>query len=481
MMSAFEIARPEIFLLIAACVVLLLDLFVGKNARVVTYLATQASLLTTALLIYSSSFNQEMKVVGLDRMYVLDELAGFLKISIVGFAMLSFIYARKYLRDQNLWRGEFFVLGMTSVLGMLIMSSGYNLLVLYLGLEVLSLSMYALVALHRDNGKAIEAAMKYFILGAVGSGMLLYGMSLLYGISGGLGVDHLSTFFNAQPANDVKVLFALTFIVAGLAFKLGAVPFHMWLPDVYQGAPTAVTLFLGSAPKVAAFALVMRILAEGLGSVEESWSQMLMVLGLLSIIVGNLFAVAQHNMKRMLAYSTISHMGFIIMGVITSSHIGYSAAMFYVVTYALMSAAAFALLILLSRTGYEAETLDDLKGLNERSPWLAFLVMLMMLSMMGFPLTVGFYSKLAVIQAVVGKELVWPAVIMVVMSVVGAFYYLRVLKLMYFEKPADNTTIDVGIDFYGVLSVNSLLLLGLGVFPGGLMALCSAVLSASQL
>lgn len=482
-MSAFLIAGPEVFLLAALCVVLLLDIFIGKDSRVVTYLAAQASLLTTALLVYSSFFNRPDKTVGLEGMYMVDQMAGVLKIGILVMASLAFAYARKYLRDHDIWRGEFFVLSLSAVLGMLIMVSGYHLLALYLGLELLSLSMYALVAIRRDDVQATEAAMKYFLLGAVASGLLLYGMSMLYGLSGELGLAGLREYFVAQQdlQSNLPLLFALTFIVAGLAFKFGAVPFHMWVPDVYQGAPTAVTLFLGGAPKIAAFALAIRLLGEGLEPAQHAWSQMLMVLALLSIVVGNLVAIAQTNLKRMFAYSTIAHMGFVLMGLLVGDHNGYSAAMFYVLLYALMSAGGFAILIMLGRRGHEAVHLDDLKGLNERHPWTAFMMLLILFSMAGIPPTAGFYAKLAVIDAVVGADLLWAAVVMVVMSVVGAFYYLRAIKMMYFDSPEDKQSLEADMDVHVLVSANGLSMLLLGIFPGVLMGICDMALLASRL
>lgn len=482
-MAAFEIARPEIFLLAALCVVLLLDLFLGKESRVITYLAAQASLMTTILLVYSSFFNRADKTVGLEGMYVVDEMAGILKIAILLVSILAFACARKYLRDQDMWRGEFFVLGMTAILGMLIMVSGYHLLVLYLGLELLSLSLYALVAMRRDDAQATEAAMKYFVLGAVASGFLLYGMSMLYGVSGSLEINNLREYFSSQTdiVSNVPLLFALTFIVAGLAFKLGLVPFHMWLPDVYQGTPTAVTLFLSSAPKVAAFALVIRLMVEALGPAEAAWSQMFMLLALLSIALGNILALAQTNIKRLLAYSAISHMGFMLMGIVMNSHIGYSASMFYVLLYSLMSAGAFAMLILLGRKGYEVVNLEDLKGLSGRNSWFALMFLLILFSMAGIPPTAGFYAKFAVIEAVVQGGFVWAAVFMVVMSVVGAFYYLRIIKIMYFDKPQEQPPIEADMDIRVLVSANGLLMILLGIFPGILMSVCDLALVASRL
>ena len=367
MMMNIAIAMPEIFLLSTICLILLIDLFLRDDGRMITYLLTQVALLATALLVLTTMGSD--KVLGLNDMYVRDDLGGLLKISILLLTSISFVYARKYLREQGLWKSEFFILALFSVLGMLVMASANNLLLVYLGLELLALSMYALVAFSRDDSRATEAAMKYFVLGAIASGMLLYGMSILYGITGGkLELHAIAAYVAANPVlQNIPLLFALVFIVGGIAFKFGAVPFHMWVPDVYQGAPTAVTLFLGSVPKVAAFAMLIRVLAESLGAAQPGWSQLLLLLGLFSVFLGNLLAIAQFNLKRMFAYSTISHMGFILLAAMTGTMEGYSAGLFYTITYALTAAGGFAILILLSRQGLDAETLDDLRGLNDGS------------------------------------------------------------------------------------------------------------------
>ncbi|MEZ5538227.1 MAG: NADH-quinone oxidoreductase subunit NuoN [Thiolinea sp.] len=482
-MSAFSIAWPEVFLLVALCLILLLDLWVAKESPILTYLATQVALWTTVLMVYGNTFSRDTKITGLGGMYVVDEVGGVLKISILLVSSLSFAYARKYLREQGMWRGEFFVLGLSGILGMLIMVSGYNLLVLYLGLELLALSMYALIAMQRDNARATEAAMKYFVLGAIASGLLLYGMSMLYGMSGSLNLAALHGYLQSQAGlhTNLLFLFSLTFIVAGVAFKFGAVPFHMWVPDVYQGAPTAVTLFLGSAPKIAGLALLIRLLAEGLDAGQSSWAQMLMVLGVLSVILGNLIAIAQTSLKRMFAYSTIAHMGFILLGVLSGSNEGYSSAIFYAIIYALMSAGGFAILILLGNRSTDPDALDSLRGLNERHPWYAFIMLLLLFSMAGIPPTAGFYAKLAIIKVVMGQGYLLVALIMVLMSVIGAFYYLRAIKLMYFDEPLDATPISAEIDFKVLFSVNGLAMVILGVFPGVLMGICAAAVAVSEL
>ena len=482
-MLAFSLAAPEVLLLIALCVVLLLDSFLAKNeAPLIAYLAAQLSLWATALMVYSLTFSRAEKVVGLERMYIVDEIGGVLKIAILVITSVGFVYARKYLREHQMWRGEFYVLGLSSVLGMLIMVSGYNLLSLYLGVELLSLSMYALVAFRRDDPRASEAAMKYFVLGAVASGLLLYGMSMLYGLSGTLSLDGLKDYFTAQGMeNHVMLIFALSFLVAGLAFKLGVVPFHMWLPDVYQGAPTAVTLLLSSAPKIATLALLIRILVDGLSPALASWSQLLMVFGLLSVVLGNIVAIAQTSLKRMLAYSAISHMGFILLAVLTGTEGGYSAALFYSIIYALMSSGAFAILILLGNHHADPDHLDCLRGLNQRSPWFALLMLIILFSMAGIPPTAGFYAKLAVIDAIMAEGYWIAAIVLVVMSVIGAYYYLRAIKLMYFDEPEESLPIVAGLDFKVTLGLNSLSMIILGMFPGLLMAVCASAVKASQL
>jgi NADH-quinone oxidoreductase subunit N len=364
---------------------------------------------------------------------------------------------------------------------MMIMISANHLLTLYLGLELMSLALYSLVALARESPVATEAAMKYFVLGALASGLLLYGMSMIYGVAGTLEITRVAEAVQARGAKDVVLVFGLVFIVAGIGFKLGAVPFHMWLPDVYQGAPTAVTLFIGSAPKLAAFAFIMRLLAQGLGNehLVQEWQQMLTVMAMLSLAIGNITAIVQTNLKRMLAYSTIGHTGFLLLGILAGDLIGYSAAMFYVVVYVLMSLGSFGMIMVLSRSGFEAENLEDFKGLNQRSPWYAFLMMLLMFSMAGVPPTVGFYAKLAVLQAVVNIGYVWLAVFAVVLSLIGAFYYLRIVKLMYFDAPEDTAPIEPRGDVWLLMSANGLAMLVFGIFPGPLMTRCIEAIQAS--
>ncbi len=471
----FAPAMPEIFVVTMACLVLVLDLFMGDEERTAAYVAAQLTLvgaIVITLLTFSDS-----TVLTFSGTFVRDPMADVLKLAILVVTFGAFVYSRDYLRERDLLKGEFFVLALFGVLGMMIMVSARSLLTVYLGLETLSLSLYAMVAFSRDDRNATEAAMKYFVLGAIASGMLLYGMSMLYGATGSLDIGVISEAVAATPADRSLVLvFGLAFIIVGLAFKLGAVPFHMWVPDVYQGAPTPVTLYVGSAPKIAAFAMFMRLLVDGLEGLHADWQQMLIILSVLSMAIGNIVAIAQTNIKRMLAYSTIAHVGFILLGILAGTAEGYAAAMFYTLVYALTAACAFGMVILLSRAGFEADQLEDFKGLGRRSPWFAFVMLLAMFSMAGVPPTVGFYAKLSVLRAVIDVDLTWLAAVAVGFSVIGAFYYLRVVKLTYFDELLDRSELRYSSDMNWTLSVNGLLILGLGLFPGGLMALCLAVM-----
>ncbi|MGE0559737.1 MAG: NADH-quinone oxidoreductase subunit NuoN [Burkholderiales bacterium] len=472
-------AYPELFLLVMACAILLADLFISDDNRIFTYGLTQFTLAGCALLTFFTG-NAD-PVYTFNGMFVDDLMADVLKLLTCIAVITMLVYARAYAAVRGLFRGEFFTLVLFATLGMMVMISANHLLTLYLGLELLSLSLYALVALQRDSAQSTEAAMKYFVLGALASGMLLYGMSMLYGATGTLEITELAQLSGDGVRTQAVLVFGLVFIVAGLGFKLGAVPFHMWVPDVYQGAPTAVTLFIGSAPKFAAFAIVMRLLAQGLGAdaLVDEWRQMLLIMAVLSLAIGNLTAIMQTNLKRMLAYSTISHMGFLLLGVLSGTLDGYGAAMFYVVVYVLMTLGAFGIILLLTRDGFEAENLDDYKGLNQRNPWYAFLMLLLMFSMAGVPPMVGFYAKLSVLQAVVQIGL-WPvAVVAVVFSLIGAYYYLRIVKLMYFDAPRDDAPVSASGDVRTLLSVNGLAMIVLGIAPQPLMALCIGAISAS--
>jgi NADH-quinone oxidoreductase subunit N len=472
-------AYPELFLLVMACVILIADLFISDDNRIFTYGLTQFTLAGCAVLTFFTG-NAE-PVYAFSGMFVDDLMADALKLLTCLAVITILVYARAYTAVRGMFRGEFFALALFATLGMMVMISANHLLTLYLGLELLSLSLYAMVALQRDSVQATEAAMKYFVLGALASGMLLYGMSMLYGATGTLEITELAQLSAEGVRAQAVLVFGLVFIVAGLGFKLGAVPFHMWVPDVYQGAPTAVTLFIGSAPKFAAFAIVMRLLAQALGAdvLVGEWQQMLLIMAVLSLAIGNLAAIMQANLKRMLAYSTISHMGFVLLGVLSGTIDGYGAGMFYVVVYVLMTLGAFGIILLLSRDGFEAENLDDYKGLNQRSPWYAFLMLLLMFSMAGIPPTVGFYAKLTVLQAVVQIGWWWAAVIAVVFSLIGAFYYLRIVKLMYFDVPQDSAPVTASGDVRALLSVNGLAMLLLGIAPQPLMVLCIEAVRAS--
>jgi NADH-quinone oxidoreductase subunit N len=475
-------AYPELFLLVAVCVILVADLFVSDARRVVTYVLTQAALIGCFLITYVTAAVEP--VTTFSGMFVDDLMADVLKLLIYIGVMVILVYSRPYLAARGMFRGEFFALVLFATLGMMVMISANHLLTLYLGLELLTLSLYAMVALQRDSAVATEAAMKYFVLGALASGMLLYGMSMLYGATGTLGIPQLAEIILGGGAPDVVLVFALVFVVAGLGFKLGAVPFHMWVPDVYHGAPTAVTVFIGSAPKLAAFAFIMRLLVQGLGAEQllAEWQDMLILMAALSLAIGNVTAIAQTNLKRMLAYSTIGHMGFLLLGILSGDVIGYGAGMFYVVVYMLMNLGAFGMILLLSRAGFEAENLDDFKGLNQRSPWYAFLMLLLMFSMAGVPPTVGFYAKLSVLQAVINVGAWWSiplAVFAVLFSLVGAYYYLRLVRLMYFDAPVDTAPLAPRMDVRVLLSLNGLFMLVFGIFPERLMWLCSYSIQVS--
>ncbi len=464
-------AAAEIAVAGAACLILLFDVLAGARVRHVSFLLTIAALAAAA---WASAWAAPAEAtVVLFGHYVADPMGTVLKFFAYGAAALSLLYSRDYLERRGLLRGEFLVLALFAVLGIQVIVSAGSLLSLYLGIEIMSLSLYAMIAFDRDDGVSAEAAMKYFVLGAIASGSLLYGISILYGITGSLLLDGVATALGAGQGGGVGLLFGLAFVVVGVAFKFGAVPFHMWLPDVYHGAPTAVTLFVGSAPKIASFALAMRLLAEGLGGALAAWQDMLVVLAALSMAIGNVVAIAQSNIKRMLAYSTISHVGFILLGVLAGNAQGYEAAMFYTLTYVIMTTAAFGIVLLLSRKGFEADALDDYKGLNRRHPWFAFVMLLVMFGMAGVPPTVGFWAKVQVISAVLDIGMTWLAALAVLLSVVGAYYYLRIVRLMYFDEPESDQALAAGGAFRLVLSLNGLAILALGLFPGLLLALCA--------
>ena len=473
---------PEIALLAMACVVALVDLWFGDARRLPTYVLAQLSLAGVAAL-QLGYFNQGFTLYAMQRMVVADPMGHLLGLFSTIAVMVSLVYARPYAEKRDMLKGELFTLSMFSLLGLLVMVGANNFLVIYLGLELMSLSLYALVAMRRDDIGATEAGMKYFVLGALASGFLLYGLSMMYGATGSLEIGEVFKAIGTGQINRAVLSLGLVFVVAGLAFKLGAVPFHMWVPDIYQGSPTAITLLVGAAPKLAAFAITIRLLVEGMLGLAVDWQQMLILLSVGSMLLGNIAAIAQTNIKRMLAYSTIGQIGFMLLGLTPgvvngntlSAGNGYSSALFYVVVDALTTLGTFGIIILLSRQGHEAEHIDDFKGLARRSPWFAAVMAIFMFSLAGIPPTVGFYAKLAVLQSVVSTNIggyIWLAVIAVVLSLIGAFYYLRVVKVMDFDEPVDLHPLEARFDVRALLSVNGLAVLLLGILPGGLMALC---------
>lgn len=472
-MHDIALAMPEIFLLGMTCLILVVDLFLPERWRGLTYWLTLGTLAGAAVL--TANLLDTPRTLIFFGMIVSDGLAHMLKLAAYLATAVVFIYSRDYLRLRGLFKGEYFVLGLFGLLGIMIMVSAHSFLTLYLGLELLSLSLYALVAFDRESRVASESAIKYFVLGATASALLLYGMSILYGITGSL---EIATVRAALAAGEpgVGMILGLGCVLAGLCFKFGAVPFHMWVPDVYHGAPTSVTLYLGSVPKLAALALFIRLLAGGLQPLHGVWEQILIVIAVLSMGIGAFVAIVQSNMKRLLAYSTIGHVGYILLGILAGTPEGYQAALYYTVVYVLMATAGFGMVILLSREGFEADRLDDFRGLNQRSPWYAAMMMLVMFAMAGVPPLVGFYAKLEVLWAVLGAGHVWLAVLAMAFAIVSAYYYLRVVKLMYFDNPEDSAPIQANAGMHVVLSANGLALLVLGVFPAGLMALCASVI-----
>jgi NADH-quinone oxidoreductase subunit N len=468
------VASAEIFMVAAICVILLVDVFLSDRSRWVTYALSLLSLVGAAIVTVKTGVSA--REIALDGAYVADPMGDVLKLFSYGTVAVAFMYSHDYLRRRGLFKGEYFILGLMALLGIMVMISAGSLLTVYLGVELLSLSLYAMVAFDRDSGIAAESAMKYFVLGAIASGTLLYGFSIVYGMTGTLQLDELVLAVREVGPDKIGLIFGLAFIVAGIAFKFGAVPFHMWVPDVYHGAPTPVTLFIGTAPKIASYVLAIRVLAEGLDAMVASWQGMLIALAVLSMIIGNVVAIAQTNLKRMLAYSTISHVGFILLGILAGTAEGYRAAMFYTLAYVIMAIGSFGMILLLSREGFEADRIEDFRGLNRKSPWFAAVMMMLMFSTAGVPPFVGFWAKIAVLGAVVDVGLVWLATVSVLLSVVAAFYYLRVVKVMYFDEPADSLAVEGGGVVRALLTVNGLAVLVLGIFPGALIDLCARVL-----
>ena len=482
-----RLASAEIFMLAMACLVLIVDLFVRDKKRTLTFVLTQVALVGAAVITFRGSSGQILYTF--NNMFVGDLLSDLMKLLVYLTVIVVLFYSRSYvLARPQMARGEFYALTLFATLGMMVMISSNHFLSVYIGIELLSLSLYAMVALDRDSSTATEAAMKYFVLGALASGLLLYGMSMIYGATGSLEIPAVAETLFSGKANKTILVFGVVFLVSGIAFKLGVVPFHMWIPDVYHGAPTAVAIFIGSAPKLAAFAIVIRMLVSGLIVVSKDWQAMLLILSVLSMAVGNFGAIAQTNLKRMLAYSAISHMGFMLLGLATGVVEGdaryalnaYSSSMFYIITYVLTSAGTFGMILLLAKAGFESDKISDFAGLNKRNSWFAAMMMMMMFSMAGVPFFVGFFAKFSVLQAVVAAGHLWLAIAAVFFSLVGAYYYLRVVKVMYFDQPLESAgRIDASMDVKVLMSANGLAVALIGVFPQTLMSLCAFALLRS--
>lgn len=468
------LAAPEFWILTMACVILIADLFIREERRGIIHLMAMLSLIFAAIITLRGDYLSEglRLATAFNGSFIRDPMGDVLKLFSYFVLGMVYIYSKFYLRQFRMFRTEFYTLSLFALLGVMLLISANSLVTIYLGLELTSLSTYALVAFDRESKRGSEAAMKYFVLGSMASGMLLYGMSMIYGATGSLDLQQISVAISNQGGVNVMLVFGLVFLVVGIAFKLGLVPFHMWLPDVYEGAPVAVTLFIAAVPKMAGFAMAYRLLHTGLGDLHGDWQQMLSILAVLSIVLGNLAAIAQSNIKRMLAYSTISHMGFVLMGLLPGTADGFGASMFYVIVYSLMSAGAFGMVIMLSARGIEAERLDDFKGLNQRNSWYAAIMAMVMFSMAGVPVFVGFFAKWLVIKSALDAGMVWLAISAVVFSVVGAFYYLRVVKLMYFDEPVTESPIDPPVDFRAAIALNGIMMLGLGIFSSTLIAVC---------
>jgi NADH-quinone oxidoreductase subunit N len=470
LLENIHLALPEIIILVSACMALLGDLFLRNYVRSIAFICACVGLASAAVV--SFVFMGQFHTIILNGLFISDDLGQLMKLFIYLTVFLSFFYSQNYLAERQMPSGDYYVLGLFSTLGMMTLVSAHSLLTLYLGLELLSLPLYAMTAIRRTNADAAEAAMKYFVMGSIASGMLLYGISLLYGATGYLDLHDIAKAIaiNGQE-NHGLLSFALVFIVAGVGFKLAAMPFHMWAPDVYTGAPSSVALFISTAPKIAALAMVFRLFSIGLVDLATQWQQLILVMALLSAGAGNLLAIVQTNIKRLFAYSAISHIGYALFGILAATTAGFAAALYYVLVYGLMSAAAFGFIVLLSRAGVEIECIDDLKGLNKRNPWLAFMMMIVLFSMAGVPPTVGFLTKLLVLKALVDVHMTWVAVLGLVFAVVGAFYYLRLVKVMYFDEPRERVPVKLPAVTTLIFSVNSLSLLYLGVFPGALISL----------
>ncbi len=470
----FTAALPEIFVLLMIVVIMMADLFFGEKRRLIAYGLTQLTLVVAfALTFQQLSLGTLTTFNGL---YIVDPLAIIGKLFILALSVFVFVYSRDYIPTHHMPRGEFHLLGLFSILGMMVLVSSASFLSLYLGLELLSLPLYAMVALKRDAAISSEAAMKYFVMGALASGMLLYGISMLYGAADSLSfVTVAQVIHQTSDAHRLILIFGLIFVIAGTLFKLGAAPFHMWVPDVYEGAPTAITLFITTAPKIAGLIMLLRLLVDAMPGLVLQWQPILIAIAVLSITLGNFIAITQSNTKRMFAYSSIAHMGYLLLGVIAATPLGYSASLFYIFSYAIMAAGAFGLLTLLSHAGCEVENISDLQGLNTRNPWLALMMLIILFSMAGIPPTLGFFAKLGVLEALVKVHFVALAVYAIVLALVGAYYYLRVVKVMYFDEPHDATPIASTMDRNVAISINGLAIVALGIFPNALIMLCRSV------
>lgn len=464
---------PEIILLVAACAALMADVFAPKQSEAAYFICQFALIAATAASVY---FTPDEVVYQFSGSFILDKLAVSLKIFTYFAVFLSFLYSRRYVRQQKIPQGEYYVLGLLSTLGILVLVSSANFITLYLGLELLSLPIYAMVALERDNPRCLEAAMKYFVMGSLASGLLLYGLSLLFGMTASLDMHTVAQVIEQHSGSEWHLLtLALVFILAGVAFKFGAAPFHLWVPDVYEGAPSSVTLFISAAPKLAAFGMTIRLLVDALPSLHIQWQEVLIVMAIISMAIGNIVAIAQTNIKRMLAYSSIAHIGYMLLGLACGSSNGYAAAMFYIVSYTLMTLGGFGMIVLMSKEGYEPEAISDFAGLNSRNPWLAFMWLLIMFSMAGIPPLVGFIAKVGLLEALIQVHLTWLAVVAILFAIIGAYYYLRIVKVMYFEEPQDITPVSYTREERAAMSVNGLAVLVLGVLPGTLFVLCHSL------
>lgn len=471
LLENIHVALPEMILLVTSGLALLADLFLRHRYKSVAFIISCVGLVLAACV--SFLYLGMYKVTTFNGLFISDDVAHLLKIFIYLTVLLSFVYSRNYIEERQMPSGDYYVLGLFSTLGMMILVSAHNLLTIFLGMELMSLPVYAMTAIRRTDSDASEAAMKYFVMGSIASAMLLYGISLIYGATGKLDLLEVATAIAANWQQQSLLLsFALVFILAGVSFKIAAIPFHMWAPDVYQGAPTSVTLFISAAPKVAAMGMAFRLLTISFVDISSQWQQILLVISLLSTGLGNLFAVVQSSIKRLLAYSAIAHIGYALFGVLAASSAGYSAALYYMLVYSITAAAAFGLIVLMSSQGMEIDNVDDLKGLNKRSPWLAFMMLIIMFSMAGVPPTVGFFAKLLVLKALVDVQMTWVAVVGLVFTVIGAYYYLRIVKLMYFDKPLHPEPVVISKTNTLVFSVNCLSLLYLGIFPGALIVSC---------